>query len=248
MDEISKLFHALNTSIGINLPYLYDAFERSRFISGIGTTVLLVVSCMAASVVLGAIGALVQIVWPRVGKVTVDPLVKMFRNTPPIIQLYFFYFAIGNLLPRTVNAAGQTEPLIDALGWTIISLSLYTAAFNAESFRAGIEAVPRTMIEAAEALCCRPSQIFIKILLPLGLRFSLPSITNNLVDLVKQTSLAYAIAVPELLYVSSQIWGDEFNVTEMMFTLLFLYTGLVAIVVAFMHFIERKLAMPGFQT
>ncbi|HJV82382.1 amino acid ABC transporter permease [Noviherbaspirillum sp.] len=248
MDAIWNLFATLNASTGINLPYLYDAFERSRFFAGIGHTILLVASCMAASVVLGAIGALVQIVWPRVGRFTVDPLIKVFRNTPPIIQLYFFYFAIGNLLPKMANAAGQQEPLIDALGWTIISLSVYTAAFNVESFRAGIEAVPRTMIEAAEALCCRPSQIFLKILLPLGMRFSLPSLTNNLVDLVKQTSLAYAIAVPELLYVSSQIWADEFNVKEMMFTLLLVYTALVAVVVAIMHVIERKLSMPGYQS
>jgi polar amino acid transport system permease protein len=248
MDNFWKLFHTLNTNTGINLPFLYDAFERSRFFKGIGTTIFLVATCMVASVVLGAIGALVRILWPRVGKLTVDPLVKLFRNTPPIIQLYLFYFAIGNLLPRLVNAAGQPEPLINALGWTIISLTIYTAAFNVESFRAGIEAVPRPMIEAAEALCCRPSQIFTRILLPLGIRFSLPSLTNNLVDLVKQTSLAYAIAVPELLYVSSQIWADEFNVTEMMFTLLLLYTGLVAIVVALMHLIERKLAMPGYDT
>lgn len=248
MDGIWKLFQTLNTNTGINLPYLYDAFDRSRFFSGIGTTLFLVVTCVVASVVLGAVGALVQIVWPRVGRFTVDPLIKLFRNTPPIIQLYFFYFAVGNLLPKTVNPAGHQEPLIDALGWTIISLTIYTAAFNVESFRAGIESVPRTMIEAAEALCCRPWQIFCKILLPLGLRFSLPSLTNNLVDLVKQTSLAYAIAVPELLYVSSQIWADEFNVTEMMFTLLVAYTGLVAILVAIMHFIEKKLSMPGYST
>lgn len=246
MDAIWQLFETLYDNTGINLPFLYDVFERTRFFAGIGNTVFLVVTCMVTSLALGAAGALVQVLWPRAGKIVVDPLVRMFRNTPPIIQLYFFFFAIGAVLPKTIDAAGHPEPLIDALGWTIISLTIYNAAFHVESFRAGIEAVPRTMIEAAEALGCKPLQVFSRVLLPLGLRFSLPSLTNNLVDLVKQTSLAYAIAVPELLYVSSQIWADQFNVTEMMFTLLIVYTALVAIVVALMGLIERKLAMPGY--
>ncbi|MFA5489173.1 MAG: amino acid ABC transporter permease [Candidimonas sp.] len=247
MDSFWLLFRRLYDSTGFNLPFLYDGFERSRFFAGIGTSASLIITCIAGSLLLGVIGAHVKIFWPRAGKVAVDPIVNLFRNTPPIIQLYFFYFAIGGLLPKVVTAGGGEAPIIGAFGLTVISLTIYTTAFNIESLRAGIEAVPATMVEAAEALGCTSWQIYCRILLPLGFRFSLPSLTNNLVDLVKQTSLAYAIAVPEILYVSTQIMADQFNVTETMITLLVVYTALVSIVVVAMRLIERALAMPGYE-
>ena len=64
---------------------------------------------------------------------------------------FFFYFGLGTMLPA-VETAGMRVPLLNNVAWAIISLSLFAAAFNVEIFRSGIEAVPRTTIEAAEAL------------------------------------------------------------------------------------------------
>ena len=83
-------------------------------------------------------------------------------------------------------------------------------------------------------------------MLPLAFRISLPALNNNLVNLVKTTTLAYAIAVPEMLYVSSQIWSDELNVPEMMNVLLIGYFVLVGVLVCVMHALERALRVPGF--
>jgi polar amino acid transport system permease protein len=82
--------------------------------------------------------------------------------------------------------------------------------------------------------------------LPLALRVSLPALNNNLINLIKTTTLAYAIAVPELLYVSAQIWSDSANVPEMMTVLLIVYVGLVGILVYFMHRLEHRLRLPGY--
>jgi polar amino acid transport system permease protein len=73
----------------------------------------------------------------------------------------------------------------------------------------------------------------------------LPSLGNNLVNLVKTTNLAYAIAVPELLYVSKQIWSDAVNVREMMVFLLIAYLVLVFILVGALRWIERAIRVPG---
>ncbi len=83
-------------------------------------------------------------------------------------------------------------------------------------------------------------------LFPLALRISLPALGTNLVNLVKTTTLAYAIAVPELLYVSAQIWSDELNVREMMNVVLVTYVAIVAVLVWVLHRWERSLAVPGF--
>jgi polar amino acid transport system permease protein len=82
--------------------------------------------------------------------------------------------------------------------------------------------------------------------MPLAFRICLPALNNNLVNLVKTTTLAYAIGVPELLYMSNQIWSDSVNVPEMMMILLFTYIGLVAILVFGMHRWERAMRLPGF--
>ncbi|HEY6334655.1 MAG TPA: amino acid ABC transporter permease, partial [Alphaproteobacteria bacterium] len=83
-------------------------------------------------------------------------------------------------------------------------------------------------------------------ILPLAFRVCLPGLNNNLVNLVKATSLAYAISVPEMLWVSSQIWSDEVNVPEMMTVLLICYVALVGVLVFVMHRWEKSMRVPGF--
>ncbi|MGH7061694.1 MAG: ABC transporter permease subunit, partial [Stellaceae bacterium] len=135
---------------------------------------------------------------------------------------------------------------VSNVAWAIISLSFYAGAFNVEIFRAGIEAVPRATIEAAESLGFTRLAAYRHIVLPLAFRISLPALNNNLVNLVKATTLAYAISVPELLWVSNQIWSDELNVTAMMNVLLVVYIGLVGILVLIMHRWEHAMRVPGF--
>jgi polar amino acid transport system permease protein len=130
--------------------------------------------------------------------------------------------------------------------WAVIGLSLYAGSFNVEIFRAGIEAVPRETIEAAEALGYTRLKAYAHIILPLALRISLPALNNNLVNLIKTTTIAYAIAVPEMLYVANQIWSDELNVPEMMNVLLVIYLFLVGVLVYAMGRWERALRVPGY--
>jgi len=106
--------------------------------------------------------------------------------------------------------------------------------------------VPRSTVEAAEALGYTRLQIYREIVLPLAIRISLPALGTNLVNLVKTTTLAYAIAVPELLYVSAQIWSEDLNVREMMNVLLVSYVGLVAVLVWVLHRWEKALRIPGY--
>src|SRR6185503_229186 len=159
--------------------------------------------------------------------------------------IYFFYFGIGSLF-STTGPTGHPGPLVSNVAWAIISLSFFAGAFNVEIFRAGVEAVPKTTIEAAESLGFSRLRTYLLIVLPLAFRITLPALNNNLVNLVKTTTLAYAIAVPELLYVTSQIWSDNLNVPEMMNVLLVCYFGLVGALVYLMTRWERAIKVPGF--
>ena len=138
--------------------------------------------------------------------------------------------------------------MLGAFAWAVISLSFFAGAFNVEIFRSGIEAVPDSTVEAAEALGFSRLHIYKDITLPLAFRVVLPALNNNLVNLVKTTTLAYAIAVPEMLYEANQIWSDNVNVTEMMIFLLLIYFALVGVLVWGMNRWERALKIPGFGT
>jgi polar amino acid transport system permease protein len=238
-------FAWLHDRTGINLTIFYDAFDRHRFAEGFLTTVELAAVCIALSLVIGVIGAWLQGSRLRLLRSVVYWYIQFFRNTPPLVQLYFFYFGIGTYL-KLPGPGGTSQPLVSAFAWAVLSLSFYAGAFNVEIFRSGIEAVPRATVEAAEALGYSRLGAYRFVVLPLAFRICLPALNNNLVNLVKATTLAYAISVPEMLWVTSQIWSDELNVTEMMVVLLICYVGLVGVLVFVMHHWERAMRVPGF--
>lgn len=245
---IAAFFERLNQTQGLNFSVFYDAFDRSRFLTGLWTTSYICVVAILASLLLGLLGVWIAGSASRPGRLLVRAYVQFFRNTPPLVQLSFLYFAVGGLLPTVSDGFGGQSPLISGTGWAIIALSLFAGAFNVEIFRAGIEAVPSTTIEAAESLGYTRLQLYIHVVLPLAFRICLPALNNNLVNLVKTTTLAYAIGVPELLYAASQIWSEMFNVREMMNVLLVTYVLLVAVLVFVMGRWERAMRIPGYST
>jgi polar amino acid transport system permease protein len=237
-------FRWLYDATGIKLTIFYDDFDRARFFNGFLTSVRLMAVCLVASVVVGVVGAWLQGVRSKAVRLLVQGYIQFFRNTPPLVQLYFFYFALGSYL-RITNENGFSVPLVGNFAWAALCLSFYAGAFNVEIFRSGIEAVPRQTVEAAEALGYSRLKAYAYIILPLAFRISLPALNNNLVNLIKTTTIAYAIAVPEMLYVANQIWSDEINVPEMMNVLLIIYVSLVGVLVWAMNRWERAMRVPG---
>src|SRR5262249_13340023 len=167
--------------------------------------------------------------------------VDLFRNTPPLVQLYFFYFALGPLLPKVGGA-----PPLGSFGWAVVSLTLLETAFAAEIYRAGIEAVPKAMVEAAASLGFSRPQIYRQGVLPLSLRVTMPARNNNLRNLLQTTTLSYAIAVPELVVMAAQIWLEQVNVPEMMVVLLICYVAMVGVINQVMQWLEVRFRVPGF--
>lgn len=248
LSSIAAWFSHLNETTGINFTVFYDPFDSARFFNGLWVTIELSVITIIGSILVGVIGAWMQGAKSVLVRGFVHLYVELFRNTPPLVQIYFFFFGLSALLPHGHNAIGMPVPLINGFTWACISLIFFAGSFNVEIFRSGVEAIPHSMIEAAEALGYTRMQTYINVVLPLGLRICLPALTNNLVNLIKTTTLAYAIAVPELLYVSNQIWSDNENVPEMMLLNFVIYIALIGVLVFLMHLWERGLRRPGLGT
>ena len=243
MDVVAEWFKWLHEAHGIKLTIFFDEWDRARFLWGVWTTILLSVVCVLASILVGILGAWLQMsrfVWVRG---FMQGYIAFFRNTPPLVQLYFFYFAVDRGIANLFDVRGG---VLDSFGWAVISLSFFAGAFNTEIFRAGIEAVPDSTVEAAHSLGYTKLQVYRYVTLPLAFRVCLPALNNNLINLVKTTTVAYAIAVPETLYVANQIWSDEYNVPEMMNVVWIVYIILVGTVVWLMYRWERSMRIPGF--
>lgn len=245
LELIAPYFERLYDLTGMNFTPFYDPYDYWRFVTGIWTSVKLAAAIVLLSLVIGVIGAGAQLSRVRLVRWSVAVYIEVFRNTPPIIQLLFFYFGLGAFTP-TVDAGGWQEPIISSFGWAVLAIGIFGGSYNVEIFRSGIEAIPKSMGEAAEALGFSASKIYIYVTLPLAFRVCLPALTNNIVSLVKTSSLAYVIAVPEITYALSGIWSDSVNVAEMMVLLFTFYIFFVSIVAWGLGVLERRISLPGF--
>ena len=226
---------------------MYQPVQQGKILSGIWMTIQLSIACLILSMVIGVLGAFAQGSRNVVLRSIVQGYIQFFRNTPPYVQLLFFYFALGQFTP-TYSPDGWLEvPIISNVGWAIISLSFFAGAFNVEIFRAGIEAVPESTREASESLGFSRGQTYRYVVLPLALRVSLPALNNNLVNLVKTTTQAFGIAVPELLYQSVTIWNDYPSALYPTMLLVFVvYIVLVGLLVMSMSRWEKTMRIPGY--
>ncbi|VVM70368.1 L-cystine transport system permease protein YecS [Pseudomonas fluorescens] len=225
---------------GLSLSIVWDPVDRQRFLLGLGLTLLLSLASIALSLLIGAVGAAGlgsrQGLWRGIS----GAYVALFRNTPLLVQLFFFYFGLGALLPLVDGVR-----LLNGTQWAIIVIALHSGAFQAVNLRAGIDAVPRATLQAAAALGMQERTVLRHIVLPLALRNSLPAMGNTVVQTIKSTSIAYAIAVPELLYASNRIWSDNFNVAEMMQVLLLVWLVLIGLSSWLLRRLEHHLRLPG---
>ena len=130
--------------------------------------------------------------------------VEFFRNTPVLVQILWFYYALPILLPF------QIGPLVAAA----LGISLNSAAFSAEIYRGGIESIERGQAEAARALGMTGAQAMRRVILPQALRRMLPALTNRGIEIFKMTTLASAIAYIELLQQGKLLASLNFNPIE----------------------------------
>lgn len=237
-------FIAAAKSVGLNYSFLLSAYERTPWLAGIGITVELSALSIVASLAIGVVLASMLTSANRWLSVPARALVELTRNTPTLVQLYCAFFVLNMLINQAVDGA-QNNPL-SAFAWVVIVLSVHYGAFHAEALRAGIEAVPKVTRESALSLGFSQRDLLRLVELPLALRFALPSLINNLVNLVKSTALGSAIAVGEVTYASLMIWVQRDNVLELMIFIFLVYGVLTLAVSRVGQLLENHLRMPGY--
>jgi polar amino acid transport system permease protein len=201
-------------------------------LSGLYTTVQLSAVSIVLAFLLGLVIAIMRMsrVWPLCW--LAYGYLEFFRNTPLLVQMFFWYFGSYKLLPEAVNEMlAQTSFEFTA---AVIALTIYTSAFIAEDLRSGVRSIPREQMEAARSSGFSYVRAMQYVILPQAIRITIPPLINQFLNLMKNSSLAMTIGVAELTYQARQVESytfkgyEAFTAATLVYLLLsLLITGLV---------------------
>lgn len=184
---------------------------------------------------IGLVLALIQIDGPRWARPLIRTYVEVVRNVPLLLLVYLVFYGIPSAVDLRYDA--QTS--------FVLTLAIYSGAYLVEVMRAGLESVPKGLIEAGKAIGLTPAGILAQVRLPLALRISLPSLSNTYVSLFKDTSIASAIAVPELAYGMRWIETQTFRTVEVYLLATPIYLVTSYAILLLLRLVERRYAVSG---
>ena len=209
-----------------------SAATPSKFAEGARTTLLLTLVSGAIGLVLGLTAALARtsrLAWARHAA---SFYIWLIRGTPLLVQILFVYFALPVLVP------GLNLPDFAS---AVVALSLNVGAYNAEVIRGALLSVPQGQRDAACALGLKPLQALHGVVLPQALRVALPALASNVVALLKDSSLAFAIGVVELTNVGNRVQAVTFQPVATLATTACIYLLLTTLLTQFSAALEHRL-------
>lgn len=207
--------------------------EMGALLEGLGLGLLLAVVSLFVGMVIGLFMAFLATSKSGALRFIAKWYVTVLRNTPLLVLIYIVYFGLPDIGVRL----GKEESFIFAL-------AIYAGAYMTEVFRAGLEAIPKGLIEAGQAIGLRRSQIRMLIQLPIMFRNVLPSLGNYLISLFKDSSLASAITIAELTYIARKISTLTFRVFEVWIITAVMYVIACYLIAFLLRRLERRFALP----
>lgn len=222
-------------------PVFADYLTLSTILGGLGMTLQLTVVSMLIAIVLGVGLALMQLSNNRLLQAYSAAYVWFFRGVP-LLVLILFTFNLSALYPNVTwfGTTVDVNALLTPFLVSVLAFSLHEAAYMSEIIRSGILAVDRGQIEAAAALGLSPARTFQRITLPQAMRVILPPTGNQVIGLLKGTSMVSVIAVPDLLYSVQAIYTRNFETIPLLLVAVFWYLLVTTALTFGQRAIERK--------
>jgi polar amino acid transport system permease protein len=243
----AMLVHTLVTNPRFQWSLVWQYFTYHAILLGLYRTVLLTVVAMAIGITFGtALAVMRQSANPVVSQAA-GAYVWFFRGTPLLVQLIFWY-NLTALFPQLslgipfgpAFISGSANRFVTVYVAAYLGLGLNEAAYMSEIVRAGLNSVDQGQREAAEALGMSPGTVFGKIILPQAMRFIIPPTGNQLIGMLKTTSLVSVIALPDLLYSAQLIYSQNFQTVPLLIVASIWYLILTTVLSIGQHFLERR--------
>ena len=225
-----------------------DETYLNWLINGFGWTVAVSVSAWLIALTLGSVIGTLRTT-PRPWVVMLgNAWVECFRNVPLLVQMLLWFFVVPELLPHDLSMwVKQDMPAKEFITATLC-LGLFTSARIAEQVRAGIQSLPRGQHYAGMAMGFTLPQTYRFVLLPMAFRIIIPPLTSEFMSVFKNSSVAFAISVLELTFVSRQMQEDSEQGIETYVAVTALYFICAFIANRVMAFIEKRSRVPGYVT
>ncbi|KQY33825.1 amino acid ABC transporter permease [Rhizobium sp. Root483D2] len=209
-----------------NIPILIETFPL--LLSGLLVTLEIGITSIVAGLAGGLFLALVRLYgagpFPFLAKIYID----IFRSIPLLVLLIVVYYALPFVGIRF-------SPFVSA----VVALTLVSSAYTAEIFRAGIEAIPHGQFEASQALGLSSRHMMIDVILPQAIKIVIPPLTNNCINVLKDTALASVVAMPDLLKQATQAQALSANPTPLIGAAL-IYVALLWPLVSIVARLEKR--------
>lgn len=178
-------------------------------VSGVEVTIQLSAISIALSFLLGLVIAVMRMSRVRPVRWFALGYLEFFRNTPLLVQIFFWYFGSYKILPKAVNDWLVSTNFEFAAA--VIALTIYTSAFIAEDIRSGVLSIPKEQMEASRSSGFSYIRSMRYIILPQAVRITVPPLINQFLNVVKNSSLAMTIGVAELTYQARQVESYTFK-------------------------------------
>lgn len=238
--------------VALNQRYHWDVVASYLFapqiITGAGLTLLLTVVSMTAGIVLGTGLAVMRLSANPILSTISRAYIWFFRGTPLLVQLIFWYniaalypvIALGLPFGGPSWVIGSANVLISPLGAALLGLSLNEAAYMAEIIRSGIGSVDKGQYEAARALGMKRALLMRRIILPQAMRVVLPPTGNQVVSMLKGTSLVSVLAISDLLYSAQIIYSGNYQTIPLLIVASLWYLVLTTVLSYFQGRLEKR--------
>ncbi|MEX1077891.1 MAG: amino acid ABC transporter permease [Homoserinimonas sp.] len=245
LEIISKFLSADAMRWDVVWSYLFS----QKVLEGVGLTLFLTIVAMVVGSIIGLVLALMKISNSLLLNVTADGYIWLFRGTPLLVQLLFWY-NLASFLPKLTMGVPfgpqffefDTNTVITALVAAMLGLGLNEGAYMSEIFRAGIQSVDHGQIEAAAALGMSRRRSMNRIVLPQAMRVIVPPTGNQVISMLKGTSLVSIVAISELLYTVQVIYARTFETIPLLVVACIWYLFLTTVLSIGQHYIELHYA------
>ncbi len=201
----------------------------AELISGLLITLKISAISLFFTLVFGLATALLRLSDSKVGNTIGTMYVELIRNTPLLVQIYLLYFVFGPVIG------------LDRFSTAVLALSLFQGAYTAEIFRAGLNSIPKGQFEAAKTLGLSPFYSYKDVILPQVLQRTLPPLTNEVVSLIKNSSIVSVMAIFDLTTEARNIVSETAMPFEIWFTVAAIYLALTLSLSGFSALLEHKL-------
>lgn len=236
---IIALLLSVSTNSRFEWPTVATYFFEFRILNGIGITLFMTFTVMLIAVALGTVVAVLRMSSALLVSAVAGAFIWVFRSVPMLVLLLFAY-NLAALYPKIAGL--DTNSVITPLSAALLALSLHQAAYVAELVRAGLLSISKGQYEAAAALGLSGTRAFFRIILPQAMRVIVPPLGNEVISLLKATSLVSVISLSDLLYSVQLIYAKNYQTIPLLIVACLWYMIITGALTLLQQQLERRLS------